>query len=261
MSNRAAHPERLPAGREPGRRLRHRSHGADAESAHAGARLGIAPVRLSTIQNAVYEQLLKAMLSGRISPGEKLTIEGIATMMGVSLTPVRVALKKLESDNFIVIGKNRRITVTELSTENVLELLEVRLMLECRAAEIACERRNDACLDELAVVNRLCKTAESADAYLEANRQFHSTIYAQAGMPMLAEVIDALWNRASPYLHILLRSEQEFKAADFNENHNGMLAALAQRDPKAIRRWVTRDLTEAANLVKRRLETERSTRP
>lgn len=256
MSRRPAHAERLPARRELTRRSQRSDAGvgpAEVDVPH-----GIEPVRLSTIQNAVYEQLLNAMLAGRISPGQKLTIEGIADMMGVSLTPVRVALKKLESDAFIVIGKNRRITVKELSPENVLELLEVRLMLECRAVEVACERRSDACLDELASMNRRCQAADSPDAYLAANRQFHKIIYSQARMPMLAEVIDALWNRASPYLHILLRSEQAFRAANFNENHKGMLTALSQRDPKAMRSWLTRDLTEAANLVKRRLETERS---
>ena len=214
-------------------------------------------VQSSTIQNAVYEELLEGVLSGRISPGEKLTIENIAKLMGVSLTPVRVALQRLEVENFIRIGKNRRITVTELSANNLLELLEIRLMLECYAAEKACKRRSEESVIQLTAINDKCDAAETPDAYLQANREFHRIIYSEANMPMLEEIISLLWKRASPYLHILLRSEDDFKAGNFNKNHNGMLTAMRKRDPQGMKRWLTKDLTEAARFVRRRLEKER----
>lgn len=219
--------------------------------------MNIGFVRSSTIQNTVYEELLQAMLCGRITPGEKLTMEGIAKLMGVSLTPVRVALQKLESGNFITIGRNRRITVKELSTDNLLELLEIRLILECYTAEKACRTRSEESLSQLAAANEKCDTADDPDAYLQANREFHGIIYSQANMPMLEEIINLLWKRASPYLHILLRSEEDFKAGNFNKNHKGMLTAMVRKNPKAIKKWLTKDLTEAAKLVRRKLEKER----
>ncbi len=220
--------------------------------------MDIKNIRSSTIQNTVYEELLDAILSGRITPGEKITIEGLAKLMGVSLMPVRVALQKLEAENFITIGKNRRITVTELSPENLLELLKIRLMLECYAAEKACKIRSEDSLIQLERLNEQCANAKDANAYLQANKEFHRIIYSQAKMPMLEEIINSLWRRVSLYLHILLRYEEDFKAGDFNTNHVGMLKAMRNRDSKAIRKWLTKDLIEAAKLVKRRLEKEKN---
>jgi DNA-binding GntR family transcriptional regulator len=222
-----------------------------------GFMIKIGSVQLSTIQDKVYDELLTSLLSGRISPGEKLTIESIATMMGVSLTPVRVALQRLEVENFIRIGKNRRITVTELSTNNLLELLKIRLMLECYAAEKACKYRSEESLIQLTATNEKCDASDDPDAYLLANREFHRIIYSEANMPMLEEIIGLLWKRASPYLHILLRSEDDFKAGNFNKNHKGMLTAMRQKDPREMKKWLTKDLTEAAKFVRRRLEKER----
>ena len=101
----------------------------------------IKTIKSPTVQKAVYEELIDALLSGRIAPGEKITIEGLAKSMGVSIMPVRAALQKLEGENFITVGKNRRIIVTELTSENLVELLEIRLVLECYAAEKACTIR------------------------------------------------------------------------------------------------------------------------
>jgi DNA-binding GntR family transcriptional regulator len=219
--------------------------------------MNIGSIQLSTIQDRVYDKLLEAMLAGRIAPGEKLTIEGTAKSMGVSLTPVRVALQKLESDNFISIGKNRRISVRELSADNLVELLEIRLLLECYAADKACKLRSEESLRKLEVLNKECNAAEDAESYLRANLEFHRIIYSEANMPMLEEVISLLWKRASPYLHILLRNKDDFNAGHFSRNHAGMLAAMRRKSAKAIRYWLTQDLTGAAALVKNRIERQR----
>jgi DNA-binding GntR family transcriptional regulator len=219
--------------------------------------MDIGSIQLSTIQERVYDELLKAILAGRIAPGEKLTIEGIAKSMGVSLMPIRIALQKLESENFITVGKNRRIAVRELSVDNLLELLQIRLLLECFAADKACKLRSEESLSELEVLNEKCNAAENADAYLLANWEFHRVIYSQANMPMLEEVISLLWKRASPYLHILLRNEDDVKAGHFSRNHSGMLSAMQRKNAKSMRYWLTRDLTAASTLVGNRIKKER----
>ena len=219
--------------------------------------MNIKPIESETIHNKVYEELLAAILSGRVPPGERITIEGIATIMNVSLMPVRLALQKLEAGGFVTVGKNRRFTVSELTPENLVELLEIRLLLECRAAETACRIRSETSLKELEKLHKRCTNAPDEDTYLEANRQFHAVIYREARMPILEEIIGSLWNRASPYLHILLRSEQEWESDKFNRHHQGMLDAMHEKDPVKICKWLTEDLTEAAKLVKGRLEKER----
>jgi DNA-binding GntR family transcriptional regulator len=219
--------------------------------------MDIKPVKQTTIQNSVYEELLKAILSGRIPPGERVTMEGLAQLLDVSLMPVRIALQKLEAGGFLSIGKNRRISIAGLSPENLLEILEIRLMLEGHAADKACQFRSEESLRRLEDLYTQCVKAKDENDYLRANREFHMTIYTEANMPILKEVIESLWNRFSPYLHILLRNEQDFQAGDFQKSHEGMLEAMRNQDRKAMRKWLTTDLKRGGKLVKQRLEIER----
>lgn len=136
-------------------------------------------IKPPTVQKAVYEEVIEALLSGRIAPGAKITIEGLAKSMGVSIMPVRAALQKLEGENFITVGKNRRIIVTELTSENLVELLEIRLILECYAAAKACTMRSEESVVQLERVNEQCEKSKDADTYLLANKEFHRSIYSR----------------------------------------------------------------------------------
>ena len=216
----------------------------------------IKPIQSARIQDSVYEELLQAILSGSIRPGEKVILEELAKLMKVSVMPVRVALQKLDAGGFVTIGNNRRIRIAELSPENLLEIYKIRLMLECYAAEKACMLRREESLKRLEKLYHECIDAEDENAYLQANKEFHQIIYSEANMPILFEVIESLWNRSSPYLHILLRNEQDFKVGDFHTTHRGMLEAMQNKDPKAMQKWLTMDLRTAAELVKERLESK-----
>ena len=77
-------------------------------------------------------------------------------------------------------------------------------------------------------------------------------------MPILLEVIDSLWERVSPYLHILLRTERDWKREEFIRIHNGMLEGMRRRDSKEVLRWLRKDLTDAADRVVRAFEQKRS---
>lgn len=210
----------------------------------------IKPIRSSRIQDNVYGQLLEAILSGSIPPGQRITMEGLANIMDVSIMPVRVALQKLEVGGFVTIGKNRRIRISELSPDNLFEILEIRLLLECYAAEKACKTRSDEFLKLLEKSYSRCIHAKDENTYLQANREFHMMIYAEAKKPILMETIDTLWNRYSPYLHILLRNEQTYKIKAFHDPHGKIIEAMKDKDPKAIRKWLAEDLGKAADIIK-----------
>ena len=219
--------------------------------------MDIKPIRSSRIQDNVYEQLLEAILSGSIPPGQRITMEGLANLMDVSIMPVRVALQKLEVGGFVTIGKNRRIHISELSPDNLFEILEVRLLLECHAAEKACKMRGEEILKRLEKLHRQCIHAKDEKAYLQANKEFHMMIYSEAKKPILMETIDTLWNRYSPYLHILLRNEQTYKAKEFHNPHEKIIEAMKDKDPKSIRKWLAEDLGKAAAIIKQGFKIER----
>ena len=218
--------------------------------------MDIKPIRSYRIQDNVYEQLMEAILSGSIPPGQRITMEGLANIMDVSIMPVRVALQKLEVGGFVTIGKNRRIHISELSPDNLIEILEVRLLLECYAAEKACKTRSEETLKRLEKLHRLCNHAKDENTYLQANKEFHMTIYSEAKKPILMETIDTLWNRYSPYLHILLRNEQTYKTKEFHNPHGKIIEAMKNKDPKSIRKWLAEDLGKAADVIKQGFKME-----
>jgi DNA-binding GntR family transcriptional regulator len=208
-------------------------------------------IQTSTLQEAVYDELVSAILSGKIAPGERITLEKIARQLNVSIMPVREALRRLEAGGFVSIEKNKRIAVRELSSETLKEILEVRLILESVAIEKATKIRNEETISRLEELMKPLQVAENEEKILEANKEFHFTIYRQANMPILMEVITWLWERVSPYLHILIRTEKDWNRDNIIKIHAGMLEGMRHRNSAEVCKWLRLDLTEAAELILR----------
>ncbi len=214
-------------------------------------------IQATTIQDSVYKQLVTAILEGKIAPGERITMERLAKQLNVSIMPVREALRRLEANKFITIQK-RRIAVNKLSVENVNRILEVRLLLECYAAEKAALQRREETLDELEELLNVMENTKDPDAYLKANNQFHNKIYQEAGVPVMMEIIDSLWERYSPYFHILLKGGSNWIAPEFFQTHRGMMTGMRRKDPVEVRKWLEKDLTGAAKMLLDLLEREQA---
>ena len=210
-------------------------------------------IQTTTIQDSVYQQLVKAIMVGKIVPGERITMEGLANELNVSIMPVREAIRRLEANKFITIQK-RRITVNQLSVENVNHILEVRLLLEGYAAEKAALQRQDETLDEMEKQLDIMENTKDPEDYLNANKQFHNTIYKEAGVPIMLEIIDSLWARYSPYFHILLQDGGNWIAPDFFKTHRGIMEGMRRKDPIEVRKWLEKDLTGAAKMLLNLLE-------
>jgi DNA-binding GntR family transcriptional regulator len=209
------------------------------------------PIQSTTLQEAVYNAIFRAIVSGTIPPGNKLTLEDLAKQLSVSIMPVREAIRKLEAGNLISIKKNRRIVVKELSSENLKEILNIRLYLEGLAAKRAAKVRSESSIKQLEKLIDAMNSSKDEETYLRFNREFHRTIYKEANLPILLEVIDILWERISPYLHILLREEKLVNIKTLQKNHKGMLGGMQQKNPSEVCKWLKSDLTQAANTISR----------
>lgn len=137
---------------------------------------------------AVYDRVRRGIVEGRYPPGTRLVEQRLAEELAVSRTPVREAVRRLESEGLVVVARNRGAHVRPLSEQDVADLYEVRARLEAYAAELAAERAEAAELAELRDATdsfaELAATARRGQRSIErvrqldhANARFHGTLH------------------------------------------------------------------------------------
>jgi DNA-binding GntR family transcriptional regulator len=178
------------------------------------------------LQDRVYDQVRRALMEGRLSPGQSLTVRGLAEQFGVSISPVRDALSALVTERALLQLDNGRIIVPLLSRASFVDVMLSRELLEGAATLRAAERISRDDLDALAkYAVKLDEAGEAGDItrYLELNRLFKSTIYAASGSPSLVFLLDALWAQVGPFLRF---HEMKLRAIGRINFHHDVLAAL-----------------------------------
>lgn len=210
-------------------------------------------VSTKTFRQRIYEKLRQKIISAEILPGGTITMRELARIFGVSLMPVREALWQLESEKVIVIKSNRNIRVNSLTPEEMLDSLNIRVFLECMAAERACEKRPDSVLPKVKhYLEALRKNVKNRKQYLLSNSQFHFAIYSCCNSPIFMQQIQSLWARIGPYLSIYFAEGGDIAAA--MKLHEGMYAALCRRDKKRIAELVRKDLEATGKFIISRMK-------
>jgi DNA-binding GntR family transcriptional regulator len=212
------------------------------------------PIQNVTLQEAVYQEILQTIISGRIPPGERLFADKIAKQTNVSETPAREALARLEATGFISRSNRKGYSVNELSQEDVREIVKIRINLECMAVEEACLNVTEEVIYRLEKSFQEYKNAiNDSDRYYLLNKEFHQMIYACANMPILQKLIEQLWGRMSPYLNILI-SYTNYDPKPAWEYHQGMINGIKNRNSKEACEWLKKDLNRAELLVEKEIE-------
>jgi DNA-binding GntR family transcriptional regulator len=142
-----------------------------------------------------YDQLENAILTGEMKPRERLVESDLASRLGMSRTPVREALRRLEERGLVRILPHRGAVVSDISPAEVENIYAVRIYLECLASRLACERFGP---EELRRVEEMGGAYETEAArrdlrsLMRANDQFHDAIYMAAANPCLFDLIQQL---------------------------------------------------------------------
>ncbi|TXN00408.1 GntR family transcriptional regulator [Methylobacterium sp. WL64] len=150
----------------------------------------------------VREGLRRAILAGDYASGGQLRQDELAERFGTSRIPVREALRQLEAEGLVTIEVNKGATVTALSLSEVLELLDIRIALECRALQLAIPNMIDA--DFEAAETILQDYARSGDPtqWGESNWAFHSVLYAPCGREKLLGMIEANYGQVGRFTRL-----------------------------------------------------------
>ncbi len=198
----------------------------------------------------VLERIRDDIASGRILPGQALRQADIATRYGVSATPVREALRVLESDGTITYSPHRGATVTELSPEQVRDLYLLRAEVEGLATQLAVERSDQAHIEQvIAVHERLAATEGVGDGLelSEQNRQFHFAIY-DGGSQLITDYLKGIWTMMPPRVTLWQIPEQ---ACTLIEQHATIVEAITAGDPKLARERMIDHIMTAEELRQR----------
>lgn len=182
----------------------------------------------------VYDDLTRAILTGQLAPGEKLSEPVIARQYGASRAPVREALRRLQERGLVRYVVNQGVRVAEPSAEEFLALLDVREAMEGMAARLAAERLSE---EEIAGVEALVAAHQGEiardpqGAYLQDDPEtdFHMRIARGSGNPILA---DLLCEQFYPRLRLCRRLHRTVpgRGRDAWKEHLRITDAIAQRD-------------------------------
>lgn len=186
----------------------------------------------STINDEVCDRLRRWITSGTLLPGARISLRSIADTFGVSTTPVREALRKLQSEGLVVFER-RSVTVTNLSREQVHEVFQIRLRLEQLASEWAIDQvGNDdmAALED--ILSRMEQPGLQAQAWRDLNQDFHRRFYDCARSPHLLELIRNMWNKIEPYMAIYASTVEDFNEA--HRQHQRILQHIRARNLSAL---------------------------
>ena len=209
--------------------------------------------RHQTMAEAAVAELQEAILAGDLPPGSPLRLEELARSLGMSISPVREAVRQLEGLGLAVHVPHRGARVSELAIDDLHDAYEARLALEALAVRRAAARFTE----EDAAHGR-----ELLDAYAEAHRrsdpraarrahaEFHLSLYAASGSAWLVRLIRPAWENCERYRALSLSGRS---LRQRREEHEAILAACARHDPDEAAERLRLHLSLTANLVARRM--------
>lgn len=215
----------------------------------------VEPLDRQTLGERAYAQLADLLISGRLAPGERLSLRTAAEVLGVSIMPVREAVSRLVADRALEVMPNRAVRVPLMSVAQFRDLTKVRIAIEGHAAAQAALQRND---DDLAAIARAeeamraesMKSRPDLPRAVELNKTFHFAVYEAARSPILVEIIRALWLKAGPVINLDLRANPERLAkGDAIRFHANVRKAIAAGDAAAAQAGIAADISGAAEVI------------
>jgi DNA-binding GntR family transcriptional regulator len=194
----------------------------------------------TTATEAATKALRAIILSGELPAGAPLRQDELARRLGISRTPLRETLQRLEAEGLVRLDLYRGAVVAKPSIAQVSEIFEMQEVLESIAARSAIERKTESDLSELREILATHKTADGPARWEAGNVEFHARLYQIAHKPLLAEVIGQLRNRSGLYVHMLARSPEGRTRAD--KEHWAMVAALDTGNRARLERLIRQHL-------------------
>ena len=196
------------------------------------------------LRDVVFNTLRQAILRGELKPGERLMEVQLANKLGVSRTPIREAIRKLELEGLVLMIPRKGAEVADITEKSLMDVLEVRKALEELAVQLCCDKITGKEIEELHRAaddfRRILKTSDDVTEIAEADVRFHDIIYLATGNQKLIQILNNLREQMYRYRVECIKRK---------ESHPILIA----EHEEIIRRIENKEKKEAADIVCRHL--------
>lgn len=205
-----------------------------------------------SIADQIFEQLERDILSGKYPRGELLTELRLSEELGVSRTPIREAIRRLEQED-ILEEAGRGVTVVGISRQDMLDMYEIRIRIEGLAAEWAAERISDEELGQIRDTLELQryyieKGGSHSDQIKNLDSQFHELVYCACGSRALTDTLLGLHKKMTKFR--MASVSKHSRALQSVEEHEAILAALSAHDAAATGAAMTAHVVNARDRMR-----------
>lgn len=207
------------------------------------------------LRDVVFQTLRKAILTGELKPGERLMEIHLADKIGVSRTPIREAIRKLELEGLVTNVPRKGAQVAEISTKGLRDVLEVRRSLDLFCAELACERISE---ESKELLKEACKafeeatTTKDATVIAKADVAFHDIIIRATGNDRLIALINNLAEQMYRYRFEYIKDESQHKK--LIEEHRELMDAIITGNVEKARKVAGSHIDNQEMSILRQLE-------
>lgn len=186
------------------------------------------------LREVIFNTLKEAIIVGELKPGARLMEVQLAEKMGVSRTPVREAIRKLELEGLVTMVPRKGAHVAGLSPKDIVDVLEVRGVLDGLAASLSSLKMKEEQIKELRQINRQFANfvaKENLQGSIKKDVEFHELIYRASGNEKLIQILNNLREQVQRFRVIYLKDYSGQK--DIESEHEEIIEAIEKRDPEA----------------------------
>ena len=202
------------------------------------------------LRDIVFETLRTAILDGKLKPGERVMEVQLAEKLGVSRTPVREAIRKLELEGLLVMIPRKGAYVADVSIKDVLNVLEVRASLEGLAASLAAERITEEEIDKLrqsAEEFEEMNRSNDRDGMVQKDTEFHSVLLNASRNNKLLSIVEGLSDYVQRFRVIYFTEYSDAK--NIMDDHRAILDAINERDGEKANRVAQEHIENIGNYL------------
>lgn len=213
----------------------------------------LVPVTLDNykpLREIVFETLREAIISATLKPGERLMEIQLAEEMGVSRTPVREAIRKLELEGFVVMVPRKGAYVAGISMKDIADVFEIRAALESLAAGLAAERITEEELEQLErILVKIGECVKKNDLVqlIEVDTEFHDTLYKACRNERLVQIVSNLREQIQRARTASLSTPGRMK--DALEEHKKIVEAVSERNVELAQLLAREHIENAENTM------------